>query len=488
MIKQKTFKHFIMSAVLLLCVLITLGRTGLTVEASSGAVVRKVSSVNKLTGSRTIKLAKGKKAYLKTTVTVKPNRSENKKVTYKSSNKKVATVTSRGVITGKKPGKAKITITSVKDRKRKATVNVTVVKGRVTNIAFNKNVSDFFCQIKKGDTIKLKPVITTSAGGSKAVVWTTSNKKVAKVDKKGMVTAVGKGNAWITVTAADGTGTAASFFLTVDNYKLKYKYEVMFLHPPYSDIKSMVYIKTNNPSDDNFWVSLYNTDGENQAKTVYGTSYEYADLKDLGKKSVNSYYKVKDGYIREIGIENSGKFKVRIEEFTRGTYRSYLTGYDNAGYIGVKDYAKEKKEWMQSVIDGATISSMTKKEKMEAITRYMDEHSVYLKTPSNNVGYSLSLAAEVGVPFWKIYPYEFDSYTSPLMLAEFGSMIDYPLKSLYWEYEYGTPEWYIWHYVAESVKDGSYYAFCHTGDSNIVDVSKIKQINLSKWNFYKCYK
>ena len=47
------------------------------------------------------------------------------KITFTSSNKKVVTVTSKGVIKAKKPGKAKIT---VKSGKKKVTVTVTVTK------------------------------------------------------------------------------------------------------------------------------------------------------------------------------------------------------------------------------------------------------------------------------------------------------------------------------------------------------------------------
>ena len=47
------------------------------------------------------------------------------KVTYRTSNKKVATVNKKGVIQAKKPGKAKIT---VKSGKKKFTVTLTVKK------------------------------------------------------------------------------------------------------------------------------------------------------------------------------------------------------------------------------------------------------------------------------------------------------------------------------------------------------------------------
>ena len=78
-------------------------------------------TTTKLKANRTaVTLKKGKSFQLKVTVTPK---NSQEKVIYKSSNTKVATVTSRGKITAKKAGKAVITITS---GKKKITCMVTV--------------------------------------------------------------------------------------------------------------------------------------------------------------------------------------------------------------------------------------------------------------------------------------------------------------------------------------------------------------------------
>ena len=57
----------------------------------------------------------------KSTISVKSVKPANasKAVTYKSSNKKIATVSSKGVVTGKKAGKVNITVTSKKNKKVK---------------------------------------------------------------------------------------------------------------------------------------------------------------------------------------------------------------------------------------------------------------------------------------------------------------------------------------------------------------------------------
>lgn len=87
------------------------------VTTSKLSVTGKTSKIGKK-----LTLKKGKSAALAATVT--PITSKQK-VTYKSSNKKVAAVTSKGKITAKKPGKAKIT---VKSGKKKVVITVTVKK------------------------------------------------------------------------------------------------------------------------------------------------------------------------------------------------------------------------------------------------------------------------------------------------------------------------------------------------------------------------
>ena len=56
---------------------------------------------------------------------------------YKSSNKKIATVSSSGYVKGIKTGKCKITVTSKKNKKKKAKITVTGVK-KVTSVAIEK--------------------------------------------------------------------------------------------------------------------------------------------------------------------------------------------------------------------------------------------------------------------------------------------------------------------------------------------------------------
>ena len=95
-----------------------------SMTASAAAKAKKVK-LNK----KKITLTIGKTFKLK--ATVKPS-SANKKVKWKSSNKKVAAVNSKGVVKAKKAGKATITCTLKKNPKIKATCKVTVKKKKTT--------------------------------------------------------------------------------------------------------------------------------------------------------------------------------------------------------------------------------------------------------------------------------------------------------------------------------------------------------------------
>ncbi len=443
-------------------------------KLKEGITVKKIICVDSLTESSSLKLAQGKKAILKTTVTATSDNPEDQKVTYKSSNKKVAVVTKNGVVKGKKPGTAEITVTLEKNKKQKAKVHVTVLKGRVKNVKIRNNSVD----LKKGDTVRLVPEIDTSSGGSKDLVWNSNNEDVATVSKDGLIKAVGYGTAYITATAADGTGKSDYIWVYVKKYRPHYKYEVKFFNPPYSDLMNIAYIKTKNPCrNTQIKLVLYNEqDGTVGSYWVEnGKNSIYSDLKNMS-------YKKNGGYFSKISLLHPGKCKVRVEEYDN---KYNLTGYANLGYIDVKDYQKERTAWMKSVIKKQTTNSMTKKEKLRAITNYMIEHSVYIK---NDGTYLVFIAAEVGIPFWKFAKYEFDSFDSPNLLEDFADMIDYPVDNLYDNYKYGTNEWNINHYKVYSEEDDAYFAFCASTTTNIVDPSKVKQINLSKWKFYNCYK
>ena len=153
-------------------------------------------SLNKNTAT----LEEGKTITLKEAIS--PSNATDKTVSWSSSDKKVATVSSKGVVKGIKKGTATISVTS-KDGKKKAScrINVSKKKVAVKSVKLNKKGT---LNLKVGKAIALKATIVPANATNKAVRWVTSNKKVVTVSKKGVVKAVKKGKASITVITADG--------------------------------------------------------------------------------------------------------------------------------------------------------------------------------------------------------------------------------------------------------------------------------------------
>ena len=163
--------------------------------------------------STTLTLKKGQSFRIKTKVFPK----KAGKLTYKSSKKKIASVNKKGKIIAKKIGKAKITIRSKKSKKIKATIKVTVVKSlkKVKKIKLNKKSLTLTlgsqpasAQLKATITSPKKPTV-------KKFNWYSTDKAVASVNSKGVVTAKKTGTAKIFVTSADGRGAKASCLVSV---------------------------------------------------------------------------------------------------------------------------------------------------------------------------------------------------------------------------------------------------------------------------------
>ena len=99
-------------------------KTTITAKKSS-ANVRTVKF--KGTGKR-LKLQKGKKYQLKPVVAVTPNKKKYRTVTYTTSNKKVVSVSKKGLLKGLKKGTATIRAVSKVNPKKKASIRVIVTQ------------------------------------------------------------------------------------------------------------------------------------------------------------------------------------------------------------------------------------------------------------------------------------------------------------------------------------------------------------------------
>ena len=140
-----------------------------------------------------------------------PTSYPDQSVTWKSSDKTIATVTSTGKVKGIKAGTATITCTS-KSTGAKGTCKVTVADGGV-------KLDKTEASLEKGKTLTLKATVTPSTLEDKSVTWKSSNTAVATVSTAGKVKGVKAGTATITCTSK-ATGFSATCKVTVGYVKL----------------------------------------------------------------------------------------------------------------------------------------------------------------------------------------------------------------------------------------------------------------------------
>ncbi len=136
----------------------------------------------------------------------------NKKVTWKSSNPKVATVNSKGKVTGIAYGFATITATAQDGSEVEASSEIEVVRP-VTRVSLDKS----FLNMLVGETRELKASLEPKNATYKEVSWTSSDDTIALVDEDGTITALAPGTVTITAQAQDNSGKKAVTFVTVSN-------------------------------------------------------------------------------------------------------------------------------------------------------------------------------------------------------------------------------------------------------------------------------
>lgn len=178
------------------------------VQPTTATPAIKVQSVKLNKKSATVYT--GRKITLKATVS--PSNAKNKSVSWTSSNVKVAKVSSKGVVTGSKKGKATITAIAKDGSKKSAKCTVTV-RQSVTKVKVSKTSVKL---AKKGNSVKVKATVSPSTAYNKNIAVKSANKKVAKVSaskiksgKTVKITAVKRGSTKVTFTAKDGSKKSA---------------------------------------------------------------------------------------------------------------------------------------------------------------------------------------------------------------------------------------------------------------------------------------
>ena len=133
----------------------------------------------------------------------------------------------------------------------------------VTDVTLNKHSVTLFI----GDTETLIPTVLPEYATDKSVAWTSSDTNVATVDSNGTITAVGLGNAAITVTTHDGRYTATCYVVVIIK-----QYVVITANE--DSTLELVNIGTNNPDlqysyDDGTWFAYSGKVNINHGQTLY---------------------------------------------------------------------------------------------------------------------------------------------------------------------------------------------------------------------------
>ena len=134
--------------------------------------------------------------------TVLPENATDKKISYSSSDKNIAAVNEKGLISANSVGVATITLKAADGVSKTISVTVTAARINVTEIAVSS--TDENISIVKGRTHRLNATVKPDNATDKTLTYSSDHEDIASVDTNGLITAKKVGAAALTITAADG--------------------------------------------------------------------------------------------------------------------------------------------------------------------------------------------------------------------------------------------------------------------------------------------
>lgn len=287
-----------------------------------------------------------KKLYLKTTTTVvdiggktkvsvkktKPSKA-SRSVRWKSSNKKIAVVSSKGVVTGKKKGTVRITATSKRSRRIRKSITVKVKDLKSTSLKLNRK------QVTLGnkEAVTLKATLKGPKGYcNRGVVWKSSNPAIVSVSKSGKLTVKGTGSASVTAQEKGGSRKATCKVEAFQTLSAKRVWQN--LKRKEADYGRKEYHTEEHSGNENIQRTLQRFGKERNFVLVgNGEQYERHAAELLRKNGVNPdcifVLAEKDGAV-------SGKWGM---DSWKQTYPNYVTGYYATGsYVFHNDISGEQ--------------------------------------------------------------------------------------------------------------------------------------------------
>lgn len=268
--------------------------------------------------------------------------------------------------------------------------------------------------------------------------------------------------------------------------KAEYTYELKLLNP-YKDIYTdqcsiVLYIKTKNPNPNSIRVCV-------EPDTI-GDGMILPNFDDIKGEFDGRFLKVDGGYIYRPWPDKTGTFKFYVREIKRkyqnadfyisGQELSYCNETNASLTVKVQDYKQAGTKWIKELIQKYTNSSMTPKEKFEAIVN--GEFSCYGEGEKNKYRYSAVQYNKNSGSYEYVYLLEdegtiwqtkrLNSYTSPLLLQDIGYFVNYPVKTI--TANVSDP---LHSYV--KAPDGELYTICPMVETG--DIGKIEYVDLSRY-------
>lgn len=203
-------------------------------------------------------------------VVMQPRSATVHSVTWKSEDTSIATVENNGMVRGIAEGETRIVATTKDGGKKKAYCVIKVTeKVPATSIV----VAQSELTLKKGDSTELSYSVLPN-NTSDDISFASDNKRVAKVSKSGIVSAVGTGNCTITIMSEGGvTSTVAVNVVALNRTSLTMRQ---------FDTETLTVYGANNASDISWYSSNARVatveNGQVVGRSV-GTTYIYATIK-----------------------------------------------------------------------------------------------------------------------------------------------------------------------------------------------------------------
>ena len=213
----------------------TVDENGVVKGIKSGKVTITVTSENGKTATCTIEvvdndvnvkkinLVPEKKEFAAGTViqikaTVEPENATNRNLIWSSSDTSIATVNSKGVVKGIKPGTVTITA-KTKNGKVVASTTITIKETdkEIESVSFSQK--EF--SVKKGNTLNLVAIVKPTELSSSKFTWKSSDTSIATVDKNGVVKGIKTGKVTITVTSENGKTATCTIDVVVDDVNVE---------------------------------------------------------------------------------------------------------------------------------------------------------------------------------------------------------------------------------------------------------------------------